>query len=343
MPCNSKKRCSLRSIAKDVGLSTTTVYQILNNKTNSLISEDTRKRVLDVAETVAYRPNIGYKLMRGEKTRIVAILISSEQLRYREPISDMIISIVNKLGVQGYVTYLCVMQYSAEKNLQKVRELHARGTEHFIMLGNVVGSNLIEEEIKKIQCNLIGYCDSTKRKITNEFVTAQAEVLKFFLKRGYNHIRCILPKEAVYSTYGFLGALKQVFRNHSGDQLVKDYIYCSSNLDYSNYTALFECEFRDGYKTTGELLQKYPDTNALFFANDNAALGGAKYLMQNGYLIGKDILIAGFYNLSAVQFACCPITSIAYDIQDVQEKLLKYAFNNEPCDESIPCIIHIRE
>lgn len=82
---SKKKRCSLRSIAQDVGLSTTTVYQILNNKNNSMISEDTRERVLQVAEAVAYRPNIGYKLMRGEENHIVAILVSSEQLRYREP------------------------------------------------------------------------------------------------------------------------------------------------------------------------------------------------------------------------------------------------------------------
>lgn len=340
---SKKKRCSLRSIAQDVGLSTTTVYQILNNKNNSMISEDTRERVLQVAEAVAYRPNIGYKLMRGEENHIVAILVSSEQLRYREPISNMIISIVNSLGSQGYVTYLCVMQYSSEKNLQAVRKLYARGTKHFIMLGNVVGYDLIEEEIEKTQCNLIGYCDTLKRKITNEFVTAQAEVLRFFLDRGHRQIKCILPEEAVYSMYGRLDALKAVFCNASEEHLVKDYIYSFPNIDYSNSAVLFECEFQSGFDITAELMQKYPKTDALFFSNDNVALGGAKYLMQNGYIVGKDVLIAGFYNLTAAQFSCCPITSIAYDIQRVQEKLLKYVFNNEPCNESVPCITYIRE
>ena len=85
MANNSKSNNSLRAIAGKVGLSVTAVHQILTNKENKFITLETRNRVWKVAKEVGYRPNIGYKLMRGQKTRIVAIIVSSDRLRRQEP------------------------------------------------------------------------------------------------------------------------------------------------------------------------------------------------------------------------------------------------------------------
>ncbi len=343
MPGERKKRSSLRSIAQEVGLSATTVYQILNNKANDRISEETRQKVLRTAEAMGYRPNIGYKLMRGEKTRIVAILISSEQLRCREYISRMIISLVNALNAQGYGTYLNVMEYSAENNLNRVRELHARGAEHFIVLGNMVGFDLVEEEIEKTRCSLIGYCDSLKRRISNELVPAQAEILRLFQSRNHRNIKCVVPDTAVYTMYGRLDALKAVYPELSKNELVSKYIFSFPGQSYPDPSVMLAKEFESGFHVTEKLMQDFPETDAIFFHNDNSALGGVKYLTQNGYTVGKDVLVAGFFNTTAAQFSCYPVSSIAYDIEQVQKLLLENAFSTEKCEVKVPCITHIRE
>ena len=66
---------SLKSIACRCGLSVSTVSQILNGRRN-YCSEEQIARVRKLAAEMGYQPNIGYKIMVGEKTRTVAILFS---------------------------------------------------------------------------------------------------------------------------------------------------------------------------------------------------------------------------------------------------------------------------
>lgn len=335
-------RNSLRSVAQAVGLSVTTVHQVLNNKSSSFISDETRKRVWRIANEMGYRPNIGYKLMRGEKTRIVAVMVSSEHLRRREPVAELLITLVDRLEKLGYVTYFSILQYSEESNLQKIRELLARGAEHFIMIGNPVGYEQLETEIAKARCTLVGLGEMLKRRITNGVICQQAEILNFFLKRGRRNIRCLSPESGVYSIYGRLDALKATFPAAAEQDLVERYIfaYPDSDLDDAD---IAEQDFQCGIRVTAELMKRHPETDAVFYPTDTMALGGAKVMFEHGIRVGRDVLLAGFYNIAAVRQYCMPISSIGYDLQALQEKLLLHAFDDGPCCEEVPTITYIRE
>ena len=340
---NSKTtRSSLRSVAQRAGLSVTTVHQVLNNKGSNFISEETRKRVRQVAEEMGYRPNIGYKLMRGEKTRIVAVLASTEHLRRRNPFTELIVSLVDRLDKLGYVTYFSILQYSPESNLKKIRELLARGAEHFIMVGNPIGFELLEEEIAKAQRTLVCCGNVFQRQVSHETVKSKIDIFRFFLDRGHRNIKCLCQESLVYSIYGYLEALKTCFPELAEAELVQKFICVYPDPDVHN-DDISEQEFRQGIDSTRKMLAEHPQTDAIFYANDTMALGGVKYLFGNGYQIGSEILVAGFYNLPAVQQYCLPISSIAYDLEKVEEQLLKHAFDDAPCHEIIPTITYIRE
>ena len=342
MANNSKSNNSLRAIAGKVGLSVTAVHQILTNKENKFITLETRNRVWKVAKEVGYRPNIGYKLMRGQKTRIVAIIVSSDRLRRQEPFSELLISLVSSLEQQQYMTYLSILKSSVEENVYKVKELISSGVEHFIAIGNPIGAPEIEQVIQEARCSIIGLGDVFMRKINHEVNSSQCKILNYFLDKGFNNIRCLVPENHLLSIDCRMNALKMIFPSLTTLELKERYHYVYPALKAVD--ANFEQdEFNAGIEHTEKLLAKYPECNALFYPNDTMALGGVKVLNQKGLTVGKDILVAGFYNTSAIRQHFLPISSIGYNVQAILEKLLEHAFNENPCDEEISTIEYIRE
>lgn len=68
---DGKHRPTLADVAKDAGLSTSAASLILNEIPDSGLSEDARKRVLDSALKLGYRPN---KLAKALKTDVTGTI-----------------------------------------------------------------------------------------------------------------------------------------------------------------------------------------------------------------------------------------------------------------------------
>src|SRR5687767_2358933 len=70
------KMITLKDIAKEAGVSTTTVSRILNGRDSGItIREDTRERVLAVAQTLGYRPNLMARALRGSRSSLVGVIL----------------------------------------------------------------------------------------------------------------------------------------------------------------------------------------------------------------------------------------------------------------------------
>lgn len=139
----------LKIIAERAGLSQSTVSQILNRKANDFSSEETRQRVFALASELGYKQNFGHKLLRGDKTRTVGVLLGMHRITLEEHIQAMIIRLLDKLELRGYGAYLVTLSDSEEKNLQTVRDLVSRGVDCFIAIGDPVGGRKLEQEILK--------------------------------------------------------------------------------------------------------------------------------------------------------------------------------------------------
>ena len=129
----------LKIIAERAGLSQSSVSQIMNRKANDFSSEETRQRVFALASELGYKQNFGHKLLRGDKTRTVGVLLGMHRITLEEHIQAMIIRLLDKLELRGYGAYLVTLSDSEEKNLQTVRDLVSRGVDCFIAIGDPVG------------------------------------------------------------------------------------------------------------------------------------------------------------------------------------------------------------
>src|SRR5450756_2476306 len=82
------KRSTSVDVARAAGVSRTTVSYVLNDRPGESIPEETRRRVLESAERLGYRPRPSARTLAGGRSDIVAV--SYTHLRAHETRHDLV-------------------------------------------------------------------------------------------------------------------------------------------------------------------------------------------------------------------------------------------------------------
>ena len=69
------RRVSIKDVAREAGVSTTTVSYVLNEITTQTISSETSRRVREVAKRMGYVPNLNARSLTSRKTNLIGIVI----------------------------------------------------------------------------------------------------------------------------------------------------------------------------------------------------------------------------------------------------------------------------
>jgi LacI family transcriptional regulator len=92
---------SLRSLAKSLNLSITTVSRALDGYSD--VSEATRLRVREAAEASGYTPNAAARRLRKGTTEVVMLILPAEPGHFNEPLYiGLLASMGERLAVAGY-------------------------------------------------------------------------------------------------------------------------------------------------------------------------------------------------------------------------------------------------
>lgn len=336
-------RKTLKDIAEEAKLSIATVSQILNDKPCNFSSEATKIKVKAIAQSMGYKPNIGYKIMMGAKTKTVAIVISIPAVRSDEHIQKLILLLNEKLLKSGYASYVCTLSLNEDENISIIEELVQRGVEHFAMIGSPCGYQKIQGLFDKHDKTYIGYNSVLDRHLDFNVTPAVDAILEFFLNEKRTNFKMILADTARnnFKDSRFI-ALKNIFREQSNEELWDKYVVPVTNL--IEITAEFEKHaFFKGYEATRNIMERDPSVQALFYLNDYFAVGGVKYLVEKHYEIGKDIAVAGFNNIHAVKYSPFPISSVEHNIEHISDVMIKELFNKTPFESYEAPKVHIRK
>lgn len=124
----SKKKLSIQDLARELGVSTTTVSFVLNGKAKEKrLSAALTKRVLDYAEKVGYRPNELAKSLRTGKTKILGLVIEDISNPFFANIARYIEA---KAYSRGYRIIYCSTENDAKRTtefIQLFRDRHVDG------------------------------------------------------------------------------------------------------------------------------------------------------------------------------------------------------------------------
>ncbi len=310
------RKVTLKQVAAAANLAVPTVSQILNGRRN-YCSEEQIARVRKLAREMGYQPNIGYKIMIGEKTRTVAILFSQERTYHTEENRNLTIRLISELEKTGESVYAVTMGNSREENQQRIRDLINRGCSAFVVLGSPVGEDSL---IRLIEDNGIDYvstnneysrndlhldCDAVFQQYADDILNHQARHAVYVMADGYYHAFC-RSSAALLRKRGTAATLLSI---ETCDRQPFD---CSDLL------------FEQGYKAVSRQLKQEPAAECWIFASDYHALGAMKALLEHDCKIGEDIRLYGMGNTRAGRFSVFPVNTSDIMLEEQVSWLIRH-------------------
>ncbi|MCL5126850.1 MULTISPECIES: LacI family DNA-binding transcriptional regulator [unclassified Algibacter] len=132
---------TLKQLAKELGVSISTVSKALNNSEE--IGEDTVRRVKELAELYNYKPNKVALSLKNNKTKTIGVIIPNILNRI---LAKVLFGIETEAAKHGYNIITCISNESLEKEKESLQLLANGSVDGFIL--SVAEETQINNEIE---------------------------------------------------------------------------------------------------------------------------------------------------------------------------------------------------
>lgn len=273
------RKVTARDVAKKAGVSKWTVSRAFTP--GAYISPDSRKRVMEAAEQLGYRPNLLARSLTKKRTGIVGVLVDEFTNLNILPVLD---EVTRQLQVKGYSTMLLNINpdHGYAPALLLADQFQVDGV---IFLGTVLPDEFVHliKEIRHIPL-IVLYRDSNMpgvQVITTDDYQAGEQIARLLLDQGYTRIGYLAgpPRGSTQ--------LKRV--DGFSASLAKQGLPLELTLEAGSY------RLRRGYEALSNYLHSSTNgdrVDAIFCENDNLAIGALDALRDFGK--DADIAIVGF-------------------------------------------------
>lgn len=299
----SDNKITIYDVAKKAGVSRQTVSRVLNNRPD--VSSDTRIRVQEIISEFSYRPNAIAQSLSRQKSFILGVV--SAGLKYTGP-SRTLSGITGKAEELGYGLLLKELASFSSNNVHPLLQwFMSHQVDGIIWAAPEIEENRywIKDLLPEINIPIIFLTMEKQENVTivttDNFIGAKMAVehLIHLGRKNIGHISGPLDWwEARQRKSGWEMALKE-----SG-QVVTDKMWTSGNWSSKSGKTAFT-----------ELMNKYPDLDAIFVGNDQMALSVLQSAYEMGKRIPDDLSVVGFDGIPESEFYC-PSLSTVYQNQN---------------------------
>ena len=141
-----KNTISIKTIAADLGISTTTVSFVLNGKAQEKhISNELAKKVLDYAQEVNYHPNPIAQSLRTGKSNTLVLMVEDISNNFFAKLARIIEDIAYK---KGYKVIFCSHENDDKKFEELIGYFKFRLVDGFIIVPSTGGQNAVNQLIE---------------------------------------------------------------------------------------------------------------------------------------------------------------------------------------------------
>jgi LacI family transcriptional regulator len=277
-----KSKATLKQIAKELGVSVSTVSKALNGSPE--ISEPTKQRVQEYAKLKNYKPNVIGLNLKNRRTKTIGVLIPNILNSFFAKVFSGIEKVADE---KGYKVITCITNESLEKEINALEMLSNGTIDGFILS--------IAEESQKLQkfdhfSTIINdgtpivmfdriidevNCDKV---IVDDYESAM-NATQYLIKTGCKKIALLSAIDNLsvgkLRAQGFYKAIED-----AGLKVDEKMVVLTNNND----------EFNS--KIGGFFIKNKPD--GVFAVDEHASVTALKLGIQNGYKIPNDLSIIGF-------------------------------------------------
>ena len=290
LPSSSTKASSLRSatdtkritivdVAIKAGVGTMTVSRALNKP--EMVSADLRERILKAVEDLGYIPNRVAGGLASGTAKAISVIVPTLNHPVYVPFLEGLYSL---LPQAGYQILLGTSEYQLEAEEQLIATLLGWQPDAIVIAG-VDHSLRTRNMLTNARVPVVEIMDLTDQPIDLNIGFSHEQVgvatAEFLADKGYKHI-----------AYG--GMLTQF--DLRGSRRMKSFLATLKRRKVQPYviTSNKPSSIRVGRELMIDLLEKHPQVDAVFFANDDLAAGALFECQRRKIKVPKDIAIIGF-------------------------------------------------
>jgi LacI family transcriptional regulator len=302
-----KKKVTIKQVAKEAGVSTQTVSRVVNQRPD--VAPETRRRVQQIIDRLRYQPSyIARSLIQG---RSCTLGVVGYGLDFYGP-SRTLSGIEKQANELGFTLLLSLVRHpdpEEQVTRQLVRDMLARHVDGIIWAVPEIGDNRdwLEKEIQHFSVPIVAITMAPRPHISVVSIDNHSGgqmATEHLLSQGYQTIGHVAGPsdwwEARQRRLGWQLALERVGKSVDDDLVVAGDWGADS-----------------GTQGLRLLLEQRPDIDAVFFGNDQMALGGLQTARQFGRRVPQDLAVIGFDDIPESAYFCPPLSTVRQRIFDL--------------------------
>lgn len=272
---------TLADIAKAAKVSIATASRVLSNSDHP-ISSETRRRVLELAEAMDYRPNWLARGMRTERTQTIGIIADDLLSPFTPPI---IRGIQDFLKTIDYLGLIINSDWDPALEQEAIKTLLGRSVDAFIFVesGHLAPTEELEQAQKPYMFVHRLFGATIPNSVVPDDFAGTMLAMRHLFSLGHHRIAHITGPLGWHSARrrldGYRASLEEQGIEADEELIVEG-----------------DWKFEGGVAATQQLLQVTPRPTAIFVANDHMAWGAIDALREAGLRAPDDVAIVSYDN-----------------------------------------------
>jgi LacI family transcriptional regulator len=299
-----REKVTITDIAQESGVSPATVSLVLRNRPG--VSDETRARVIEVAENLGYQVKPFLATSRNSRLQTIGMVVKTEPnlpARANPFYSHVILGVEDACRHSGIDLLLSTMPVDDSNRPLGVPQMLVRGaTDALLMVGTFVDETILSISGRKmppiVLVDAYAKTECFDAVVSDNFQAAWTAV-DYLVRRGHQHIALVGSESDAYPSIkqrrgGYLRALRENGIAHT-------------------YIAEFNMMKETGYEATKRLLHKSPHITALFAVNDRVAIAAISAAQDLGRQVPHDLSIVGYDDVDFAGTSKPPLTTMHVD------------------------------
>ncbi len=302
---------TLEDISKATGFSPATVSRVLSNSRYP-VNAATRQRILEVAQTLGYRPNLSARSLRTDRTHTVGVLVDDIMSPFVPPI---VRGIQDHLMQYGFSCLIVNSDWSPDFEYAAIENLLSHSVDGiiFVEYSHLAVHEALEQSQKPHLFVHRLFGGAVKNSIVPDDYHGATLAMRHLIDLGHRRVGYISGPENWHTSRGRLAGYR--------DELARQGITFDPVLVQPG-----DWEFDAGYAGARRLLELAERPTAVFATNDVMALGAIYGLQDAGLAVPADIGVVGYDNRDFTKIFRPQITTVslpAYEMgRTAAERLL---------------------
>ena len=299
---------TIRDVARKAGVAVSTVSRVLTGR--PAVSEETRKKVLDVVEQFGFVQNRNARNLKNTKPTFAAIIVRGRQNAFLNDVATQMIECAQGLKTPFLVKYID----EEDDEFDALRQLYAeKRAGSFILLGSRLDER--SEAVRAMGVPVVfATVDAANAELDNassvciDDRAATRAMMDRILAQGHTRVAVFGGNREGNDIFArrYQGAMDSL-KAHGIDYDPDEYVVSRFSLE-------------GGYESAMRFFEKHRDATAVLTMSAMMAMGVTRALHEMGLRVPQDVSVSGFDGTVMARYYVPSIASVRQPTTEIAKR-----------------------